>query len=148
LIQRLIEQQKDNEAKEFEIMIRLINKRLWVIERSNANRTHNCRILLTDERMNCYCCLSKMNEKFSLLYKKSSSFIYLLIFHLLSHRDSSENRDLRLSREFFFWSSYLRFSLSLRFDFIRIAYSFSNSLISRRSRKLINLKEIISIEWL
>jgi hypothetical protein len=28
LIQRLIEQQKDNEAKEFEIMIRLINKRL------------------------------------------------------------------------------------------------------------------------
>ncbi len=49
---------------------------------------------------------------------------------------------------FFFWSSYLRSSLSLRFDLIRIAYSFSNSLISRRSRKSINLKEIISIEWL
>jgi hypothetical protein len=107
-----------------------------------------CRILLTDERMNCYCCLSKMNEKFSLLYRKSSSFIYLLIFHFLIHRDSSENRDLRLSREFFFWSSYLRSSLSLRSDFIRIAYSSSNSLISRRSRKSINLKEIISIEWL
>ncbi len=61
----------------------------------------NYRILLTDERMNCYCCLSKMNEKFSLLYRKSFSFIYLLIFHLLIHRDSSENRDLRLSREFF-----------------------------------------------
>jgi hypothetical protein len=39
-----------------------------------------CRILLTDERMNCYCCLSKMNEKISLLYRKSLSFIYLLIF--------------------------------------------------------------------
>jgi hypothetical protein len=42
-----------------------------------------------------------MNEKFSLLYRKSLSFIYLLIFHLLIHRDSSENRDLRLSRELF-----------------------------------------------
>jgi hypothetical protein len=60
-----------------------------------------CRILLTDERMNCYCCLSKMNEKFSLLYRKSFSFIDLLIFHLLIHRDSFENRDLCLSREFF-----------------------------------------------
>jgi hypothetical protein len=60
-----------------------------------------CRILLTGERMNCYCCLSIMNEKFSLLYRKSSSFIYLLILHLLIHRDSSENRDLRLSRRFF-----------------------------------------------
>jgi flagellar biosynthesis chaperone FliJ len=64
-------------------------------------RRKTCRILLTDERMNCYCCLSKMNEKFSLLYRKSFSFIYLLIFHLLIHRDSSENRDLRLSRRFF-----------------------------------------------
>jgi hypothetical protein len=61
-----------------------------------------CRILLTDEEMNCYCCLFKMNEKFSLLYRKSSSFIYLLILHFLIHRDSSENRDLRLSRRFFF----------------------------------------------
>jgi hypothetical protein len=60
-----------------------------------------CRILLTDERMNCYCCLSKINEKFSLLYRKSFSFIYLLISHFLIHRDSSENRDLRLSRRFF-----------------------------------------------
>jgi hypothetical protein len=51
--------------------------------------------------MNCYCCLSKMNEKFSLLYKKFSSFIYLLILHLLIHRDSFENRDLCLSRRFF-----------------------------------------------
>jgi hypothetical protein len=49
---------------------------------------------------------------------------------------------------FFFWSSYLRFSLSLRSDLIRIAYSSSNSLISRRFRKSVNLKEIISIEWL
>ncbi len=101
LIRRLMKQQRDNEAKEFETMIRSINRRFWVIERLNANRAHNCRILLTDERMNCYCCLSKMNEKFSLLYKKSFSFIYLLIFHFLIHRDSSENRDLRLSREFF-----------------------------------------------
>jgi hypothetical protein len=50
--------------------------------------------------------------------------------------------------DFFFWSSYFRSSLSLRFDFIRISYSSSNSLISRRFRKSINLKEIISIEWL
>jgi hypothetical protein len=84
-----------------ETMIQSINKRFWVIERSNACRAHNCRILLTDERMNCYCCLFKMNEKFSLLYRKSLSFIYLLIFHLLIHRDLSENRDLRLSRRFF-----------------------------------------------
>jgi hypothetical protein len=82
-------------------MIQSINKRLWVIERSSACRTHNCEILLTDERMNCYCCLSKINEKFSLLYRKSFSFIYLLIFHLLIHRDSFENRDLRLSRRIF-----------------------------------------------
>ncbi len=101
LIRRLIEQQRDNEAKVFEIMIQSINKKLWVIEGSNASRTHNCRILLTDERMNCYCCLFKMNEKFSLLYRKSFSFIYLLIFHLLIHRDSSENRNLHLSRRFF-----------------------------------------------
>jgi hypothetical protein len=84
-----------------ETMIQSINKKLWIVERSNACRAHNYRILLTDERMNCYCCLSKMNEKFSLLYKKSLSFIYLLIFHLLIHRDSFENRDLRLSRRFF-----------------------------------------------
>ncbi len=101
LIRRLMRQQRDNEAKEFETVIRSINKKFWVIEKSNANRTHNCRILLTDERINCYCCLSKINEKFSLLYKNSSSFIYLLISHLLIHRDLSENRDLRLSREFF-----------------------------------------------
>jgi hypothetical protein len=82
-------------------MIQSINKRLWIIERLSACRAHNCRILLTDERMNCYCCLSKMNEKFNLLYKKSFSFIYLLILHLLIHRDSFENRDLRLSRRFF-----------------------------------------------
>jgi hypothetical protein len=49
---------------------------------------------------------------------------------------------------FFFWSSYLRSSLSLRSDFIKIAYSSSNSLTFRQSRKSINLKEIISIEWL
>jgi hypothetical protein len=60
-----------------------------------------CRILLTDERINCYCCLFKMNGKFSLLYRKSLSFIYLLIFHFLIHRDLFENRDLRLSRKFF-----------------------------------------------
>ncbi len=71
------------------------------IKFSSRDWKKKCRILLTDERIKCYCCLSKMNEKFSLLYKKSLSFIYLLIFHLLIHRDSSENRDLRLSREFF-----------------------------------------------
>jgi hypothetical protein len=53
-----------------------------------------------------------------------------------------------LSRRFFFWSSHLRSSLSLRSDFIRIAYSSSNSLIFRQSRKSIDLKKIISIEWL
>jgi hypothetical protein len=66
-----------------------------------SNFVYKCRILLTDERMKCYCCLSKMNEKFSLLYRKSLSFIYLLISHLLIHRGSSEDRDLCLSREFF-----------------------------------------------
>jgi hypothetical protein len=102
LIRRLIRQQRDNETNiKDKTMIQSINKRLWIIERSNANRAHNCRILLTDERMNCYCCLFKMNEKFNLLYRKSSSFIYLLISHFLIHRDSSENRDLRLSRRFF-----------------------------------------------
>ncbi len=60
-----------------------------------------CWILLIDERMNCYYCLFKMNEKFSLLYKKSLSFIYFLILHFLIHWDSSENRDFRLSRRFF-----------------------------------------------
>jgi hypothetical protein len=45
-----------------------------------SNRSRKYRILLTDEKMNCYCCLFKMNEKFILLYKKSFSFIYLLIF--------------------------------------------------------------------
>jgi hypothetical protein len=128
-------------------MIQSVNKRLWVIERLSVNRIHNCRILLIDEKMNCYCCLFKMNEKFSLLYKKSYLFIYLLIFHLLIHRDLFENRDLCLSRRFFFWSSHFCFSLSFRFDFIKIAYSFSNSLIFRRFRKSINLKKIISIEW-
>jgi hypothetical protein len=103
LIRRLMKQQRINEAKRIkdETMIQSINKRFWIIERSSACRAHNCRILLIDEKMNCYCCLSKMNEKFSLLYRKSFSFIYLLIFHLLIHRDSSENRDLDLSRKFF-----------------------------------------------
>jgi hypothetical protein len=103
LIRRLMKQQRINKTKRIKVetMIQSINKRFWVIESLNACRAHNCRILLTDERMNCYCCLSKMNEKFNLLYRKSLSFIYLLIFHFLIHRDSFENRDLRLSRRFF-----------------------------------------------
>jgi hypothetical protein len=36
-----------------ETVIQSINKRLWVMRRSSACRAHNCRILLTDERMNC-----------------------------------------------------------------------------------------------
>ncbi len=98
---KIKKQQRWNEAKKFETMIRSINKKFWIIEKLNVNRAHNCWILLTDERMNCHCCLFKMNEKFSLLYKKSLSFIYLLILHFLIHRDSFEDRDLRLSRRFF-----------------------------------------------
>jgi hypothetical protein len=69
-----------------------------------------------------------------------------------SSSDSSRfiwgSRSSFVTRIFFFWSSHLRSSLSLRSDLIRIAYSSSNSLIFRRFRKSINLKEIISIEWL
>jgi hypothetical protein len=50
--------------------------------------------------------------------------------------------------DFFFWLNHLRLSLSLRFDLIRIAYSFSNSLIFRQFRKSVDLNKIISIEWL
>jgi hypothetical protein len=107
-----------------------------------------CRILLTDERMNCYCCLSKMNEKFSSLYSKSFLFIYLLILIFWFIEIHLRIEIFVCHEDFFFWSNYLRSSLSLRFDLIRIAYSFSNSLIFRRSRKSVNLKEIISIEWL
>jgi hypothetical protein len=150
LIRRLMRQQRINEAKRIkdETVIQSINKRFWVIERSSACRAHNCRILLTDERMNCYCCLSKMNEKFSLLYRKSSSFIYLLIFIFWFIEIHLRTEIFVCHEDFFFWSSYLRSLLSLRSDLIRIAYSSSNSLISRRSRKSVNLKEIISIEWL
>jgi hypothetical protein len=107
-----------------------------------------CRILLTDERMNCYCCLSKMNEKFSLLYKKSFSFIYLLILIFWFIEIHLRIEIFVCHEDFFFWSSHLRSSLSLWFDLIKIAYSSSNSLIFRQSRKSVNLKEIISIEWL
>jgi hypothetical protein len=131
-----------------ETMIQSINKKLWVIERSNACRAHNCQILLTDERINCYCCLSKMNEKFSSLYKKSLSFIYLLIFIFWFIEIHLRIEIFVCYEDFFFWSSHLRSSLSFRFDIIKIAYSSSKSLTSRRSRKSINLKEIISIEWL
>ncbi len=148
LIRRLMRQQKNNEAKEFETMIRSINKRLWVIERSNANRAHNCRILLTDERMNCYCCLSKMNEKFSSLYRKSFSFIYLLILIFWFIEVHLRIEIFVCHEKFFFWSRHLRLSLSLRSDLIRIVYSSSNSLIFRQSRKSVDLKKIISIEWL
>ncbi len=150
LIRRLMKQQRINEAKRIknETVIQSINKKLWVIEKSSACRTHNCRILLTDERMNCYCCLSKMNEKFSSLYKKSFSFIYLLIFIFWFIEIHLRIEIFVCHEGFFFWSSYLRSSLSLRFDLIRIAYSSSNSLIFRRSRKSVDLKEIISIEWL
>jgi hypothetical protein len=66
--------------------------------RAFRENDQECRILLTDERMNCYCCLSKMNEKFSSLYRKSLSFIYLLIFIFWF---IEIHRDLRLSRRFF-----------------------------------------------
>jgi hypothetical protein len=150
LIRRLMRQQRINEAKRIkdETMIQSINKRFWIIEKSNACRAHNCRILLTDERMNCYCCLSKMNEKFSSLYKKSFSFIYLLIFIFWFIEIHLKIEIFVCHESFFFWSRHFRSSLSFRFDFIRIAYSFSNSLILRQSRKSVNLKEIISIEWL
>jgi hypothetical protein len=119
-----------------------------VVNEHQTSSTEKCWILLTDEEMNCYCCLSKMNEKFSSLYRKSFSFIYLLIFIFWFIEIHLRIEIFVCHENFFFWSSHLRSSLSLRFDFIRIAYSSSNSLISRRSRKSINLKEIISIEWL
>jgi hypothetical protein len=131
-----------------ETMIQSINKKLWVIERSNACRAHNCWILLIDERINCYCCLSKMNEKFNSLYKKSFSFIYLLILIFWFIEIHLKIEIFVCHEDFFFWSSHLRLSLSLRSDLIKIAYSSSNSLIFRRFRKSVNLKEIISIEWL
>jgi hypothetical protein len=115
---------------------------------TSFNIVNICQILLTDERMNCYCCLSKMNEKFSLLYRKSSSFIYLLIFIFWFIEIYLRIEIFVCHEDFFFWSSYLRLSLSLRFDLIKIAYSSSNLLTSRRFRKSINLKKIISIEWL
>jgi hypothetical protein len=132
---KIKKQQKWNETKKFETMIRLINKRFWIIERLNANQVHNCRILLTDERMNCYCCLFKMNEKFSLLYKKSLSFIYLLIFIFWFIEIHLRIEIFVYHEDFFFWLNHLRSSLSFRFNFIRIAYLFSNSLTFRRSRK-------------
>jgi hypothetical protein len=129
-------------------MIQLINKKFWVIEKSSACRAHNWWILLIDEEMNCYCCLSKMNEKFSLLHRKFLSFIYLLIFIFWFIEILLKIEIFVCHEDFFFWSSHFRLSLSLRFDFIKIAYLFSNSLISWRFRKSVNLKEIIWIEWL
>jgi hypothetical protein len=97
-----------------------------------------CRILLTDERTNCYCCLSKMNEKFSLLYRKSSSFIYLLISHFLIHRDLFENRDLRLSRRLFFliklFSFFVVISIWSHQDRIFIFELIDSSTISKISK--------------
>ncbi len=107
-----------------------------------------CWILLTGERMDCYCCLSKMNGKSSLLYRKSSSFIYLLILISWSIEVHLRIEIFVCHEGFFFWSRHLRSSLSLRSDLIRIAYSSSNSLISRQSRISVDLKEIISIELL
>jgi hypothetical protein len=54
LIRRLMKQQRINEAKiKDETMIQSINKKFWIMRKSKACRAHNCRILLTDERMNC-----------------------------------------------------------------------------------------------
>jgi hypothetical protein len=89
------------------------------------------------------CCVFNLDEKFISLYRKS----HLLIS--LSHDSSRffwESRSSFVTKIFFFWSSYLRTSLSFRSDLIKIAYSSSCSLISRRSRKSINMKEIISIK--
>jgi hypothetical protein len=52
LIRRLMRQQRIKMKRKDET-IQSINKRLWVIKRSNAYRAHNYRILLTNERMNC-----------------------------------------------------------------------------------------------
>jgi hypothetical protein len=147
LIRKLMKQQRNNEAKEFETMIRSINKRFWKIERSSASRTHNCRILLIDERMNCYCCLFKINEKFSLLYRKSSLFIYLLIFHLLIHRDSSENQNLYLTREFFLLIKLSSFFVvtSIWFHQDRI---FIFSLIDFSTISKINKSERNHFDWM
>ncbi len=109
--------------------------------------------LLTDERMNCYCCLFNLDEKFSLLYKNFlySSIYWFLISWFIEVLLRIEIFDRH--ETFFFWSRCLRASLSLRSDLIRIAYSFSSSLTSRRFRKSINMKKIIStwinhLDWM
>ena len=98
------------------------------------------------------CCLSNLDEKIISLYRNSSSTIYwsfiswfIEIFLRIEIFDRHE--------AFFFWSRCLRASLSLRSDLIRIAYSSSCSLIFRRSRKSVDMKEIIStwinhLDWM
>ncbi len=50
---KIDETTKNKMKRKDETVIQSINKRLWVMRRSSACRAHNCRILLTDERMNC-----------------------------------------------------------------------------------------------
>jgi hypothetical protein len=99
------------------------------------------------------CCLFNLDEKFISLYRNS---LYNLIYWFfiswfieISLRIEIFDRHETL----FFWSRCLRASLSLRSDFIRIAYSSSSSLTSRRSRKSVNMKKIIStwinhLDWM
>jgi uncharacterized short protein YbdD (DUF466 family) len=47
------------------------------------------------------CCLSNLDEKTSSLYRNSFFTILFTDLHLMIHRDSFENRDLRSSRRFF-----------------------------------------------
>jgi hypothetical protein len=88
----------------------------WMHQNKIFDSIWFCQILLTDERMNCYCCLSKMNETFSSLYRKSFSFIYLLILIFWFIEIHLRIEIFVCHEDFFFWSSHLRSSLSLRSD--------------------------------
>ncbi len=94
------------------------------------------------------CCLSNLDEKSHSLYRKFLLIIYLLIFHLMIHRGFSENRDLCSSR---------RFSLLIKSSSSSVVTAIWSHqyriLISRRSRKSVDMKEIISawinhLDWM
>jgi hypothetical protein len=138
---------------------RLSLKNLKCVKSKSQKRTSSqfmlwwiCRILLTDERMNCYCCLSKMDEKSSLLYRKSPPSIYLLIPHLLIHRGPPEDRGLRLPRGFFLLIKASPFLVATSVwshqDRIFISGLIDPSTISKISRYERNHLDWMTVEWL
>jgi hypothetical protein len=92
--------------------------------------------------------------------RNSSHYIKILFYNLIYWSFISWFIEVLLRIEIFgrheiifFWWSCLRVLLSLRSDLIRTAYSFSCSLISRRLRKSVDMKEIIStwinhLDWM